>query len=166
MARKEDMSNETAKGDLGVFALNETRIGRNGDNKKRSDIQLIQFFLRQFYKNHPELVALLPKTKSGDGLVAIDGKYGKQTEKGIWLFQKQRRERGTPIKVDGLVNVAHSSISPISRTLYTICEMNKWFRDHGEGKEHHGKLENHPDIIYYAPDLSNELAAAPVGNEF
>lgn len=166
MARKEDMSNERSPTPLGVFTLNDTRIGRYGDNKKRSDIQLIQFFLRQFYRRHHDLFVQLPQTKSKAAVVVIDGKYGKQTEQGILLFQKQRTERGARIKVDGLVSVAHSSVSPISKTLYTICEMNHWFKDFGDGKEHHGKLENHPDIIAHAPELHAELSIAAVGNEF
>lgn len=161
------MSNDgSTTGDSGVFALNETRIGRYGDNKKRSDIQLVQFFLKQFYQRHPELFALLPQTKSKAATIVIDGKYGKQTEMGITFFQKYVRKNGVPIKVDGLVNVAHSLTGPVSNTVYTIHRLNLYFKHNGEGKEHHGKLENHPDIIYYAPELSNELAAAPVSNEF
>lgn len=166
MARKENMSNtEGVSGDLGVFTLNETSVGKRGNNKKRSDVQLIQFFLRQFYKAHPELFILLPKTKSNSNLIIIDGDCGGQTKAGILHFQKDR-SIDAKIKVDSLVDVAHSLISSISKTTYTIHHLNHWFQLHAEGKEHHGNLENHPDVIAYAPELHAELAVAGVGDEF
>ena len=168
MARKEDMSNSggTDTGELGVFALNETTVGMRGSNNKRSDIQLVQFFLRQFYKSHPELFVLLPKTKSPSTLITIDGDCGGQTKTGILVFQRQRRQVGGTIAVDGIVNVAHSLMSSISKTGYTIHHLNQWFNDFADGKEFNGNLENHPEIIAFAPELQAELAAAKVGNEF
>ncbi len=161
MARKETMDEE-----YGVFTLNETTVGKGGYNRKRSDVQLIQFFLRRFYTHHPELFVLLPKTKTGANFIIIDGSYGGQTEKGILLFQKNRKSDEPLIATDGLVNVAHSVMSSISNTHYTIHFLNGWFMRHAEGREHHGSLENHWDLLAYAPELHYELATASLGNEF
>lgn len=164
MARKENFDNNV--GDIGVVTLNETSVGKGGYNYKRSDVQLVQFFLRQFYKNHPELFVLLPKTKSKSNFIIIDGIYGPQTEAGILLYQKSVAEKGTPVKVDGLVDVANSVISSISKTTYTIILLNANFRYFGEGKEHIRNLENHPDIKAYAPELQAELSGAKVEDRF
>ena len=165
MARKEDMTRGSDPL-FGVFTLNEISVGVGGNNYRRSDIQLIQFFLRQFYKLHSELFVLLPKTKSNSNFILIDGDCGGQTKNGVLIFQKARKQLGLSIAVDGLVDVAHSNYASISKTAYTIHRLNLWFMQFAEGKEHHGKLENHPDIITYAPELRTELAAAVVGNEF
>jgi hypothetical protein len=166
MARKEDMNNISDTGEYGVFALNETSVGMRGSNNKRSDIQLVQFFLRQFYKSHPELFVMLPKTKSPSTLITIDGDCGGQTKTGILVFQRERRQFGAMIAVDGLVNVALSFVSSISRTGYTIHHLNRWFNVFADGNDYNGNLENHPEIIAFAPELQAELAAAKVGNEF
>ena len=167
MARKEDMSNDGSKlNDSGVFTLNDTSVGRYGENKKKTDIQLVQFFLRQFYKRHREIFVHLPQTRSGDGMIAIDGKYGRQTELGILHFQKYIQKHGIGIKADALVSAAHSLRGPQTDNIYTIHRLNTFFRTHGEYKEHHGKLEGHPDIIALAPELRAELLAATVRNDF
>lgn len=167
MARKEDMSNDGSdNGDSGVFALNDTRIGRYGDNKKRSDIQLVQFFLKQFYRLHPAYFRMLPQTRSKAAVIVIDGKYGKQTEEGIIYFQLFMQKKGIPIKPDGLVSVPHSLRGPNSNTVYTIHRLNHYFKLNGEHKEYHGRLEDHPDIVAFAPELRAELASAAVRNDF
>lgn len=161
MARKEFMDEEN-----GVFTLNETTVGKGGNNRKRSDVQLVQFFLQQFYFAHPELFVLLPKTRTGSFAIKIDGICGKQTEMGIRLFQEFQRSQ-TPTAVDGLVNVAHSLTSSITGTFYTIHLLNHWFTKFGGGgKELNGNLENHPDIRIFAPELHTELVASQVGDEF
>ena len=164
MARKENM--DDFEQGLGVFTINETSVGIGGNNRKRSDVQLIQFFLMHFYFEHPELFALLPRTSTGSGFVKIDGICGKQTQMCIWHYQNYVARDGFPTKVDGLVSVARAVGSPITGEIFTIHNINNWFRLHGSGKEFHGKLENHPNIIQFAPELRSELAAAQVGDKF
>jgi hypothetical protein len=160
MARKELMNSPN-----GVFALNETPIGRGESNQKRSDVQLIQFFLHEFFKKNPELFALLPKTKSGGSVIKIDGKYGKQTEGGILLFQKHTKKLGSKIKDDGVVNVA-TGVRSVNGNQFTIIFLNLFFKTLGDGKEHHGKLENHPTVFAFAPELAGELFVSLVKDEF
>jgi len=161
MARKELMEQPN-----GVFTLNETSVGKGGNNRKRSDIQLIQFFLKQFYDQNPALFALLPPTKKRHSVVVIDGVYGSQTEAAILLFQKDVKARGSSVKVDGLVDVATGLRSVNSKTQFTIMFLNFFFMTRGEGKEHHGKLENHPEVFAFAPELAGELFVSLVSDQF
>jgi hypothetical protein len=155
-----------ANPELGVFTLNETSVGRGGNNRKRSDVQLIQFFLMEFYFEHMEFFdGRVPRTKNGTPGIKIDGICGRQTELGIFHFQKAFADAGFPITVDGQVNVARTITSQINSNMYTIMHINNWFRLEGNGKQFHGNLENHPDLIQFAPELQAELAAAQVGDE-
>lgn len=164
MARKENMTDLNP--DMGVFTLNETSVGRNANNKKRSDVQLVQFFLHQFYSNHPEMFdGRVPRTKNGVPAIKIDGICGKQTELGILQFQKYYAEDAIPITVDGQVNIARSISSQINGNVYTILYLNDWFKHNGSGKEFHGNLENHPVIKQFAPELQAELAARGATDE-
>lgn len=160
MAHKELMDSPN-----GVFTLNDTPIGKGQTNRKRSDVQLVQFFLHQFYLKNPALFAQLPPTKNKVGVIKIDGVYGRQTEAGILVFQKDVQKRGSTIKADGVVNVANNVRSP-SGNQFTIMFLNLFFMSRGEGKEHHGKLENHPLIFSFAPELAGELFTSVVRNEF
>lgn len=146
----------------GASAVNEISVGMNGHNKRRSDVQLIQFFLRQFYIKHPQLFKALPPIKNPDGFVKIDGDAGGQTKTGVKVFQNYERSKGFLIATDGLVDVPRGAVSSISGTVYTILALNAWFNFFGEGKEHSGHLENHPDIISFAPELRTELMASNV----
>lgn len=160
MARKELMNPPN-----GVFTLNETAIGRGQTNRKRSDVQLIQFFLHQFFLKNPSLFAQLPPTRNKVGVIKIDGEYGKQTEAGILVFQQDVQKRGSRIKVDGVVNIATNTRST-SGNQFTIIFMNFFFMTLGDGKEHHGKLENHPLVFSFAPELAGELFTALVRDDF
>lgn len=153
MARKQYVSDDQGEA---IFTFNETSVGMNGNNRKRTDVQLIQFFLRQFYKAHPELFVLLPKTSKGGSMILIDGFYGGQTGKGIWYFQKHHKNKGFSIQVDGLVNVGKEAESSISQTVYTINYLNSWFMKWSDPT---GNVEKHPDCIAYAPELQAELCA-------
>ena len=165
MARKENMAD--VQEDLGVFSINETSVGIGGNNRKRTDVQLIQFFLMQFYFEHEEMFdGRVPKTKQGSPIIKIDGICGRQTEMGIWHHQQYITRSGFPIRVDGLVSVARAVVSPFGGEVYTIHSLNNWFRLNANGKEFHGKLEDHPNIIQFAPELRSELAAAQVGDKF
>jgi hypothetical protein len=164
MARKENMTDLNLE--LGVFTLNETSVGRAGNNRKRSDVQLVQFFLQQFYFEHREMFdGRVPRTKNGVPEIKIDGICGRQTELGILNFQKYHSGDGVPIIVDGLVNISRTFSSEITGMPYTIGFLNNWFRRFGNGNQFHGNLENHPVIIQFAPELQAELAAAQVGDE-
>lgn len=160
MARKEYWSEEE-----GVFTLNEISVGKNGNNYRRADVQLVQFFLRDWYKRNPGQHHHLPQSSRGK-LIKIDGICGNTTNSAIYGLQKFIRSDGGNIVADGLVDVAHSTLSTITSSVYTIHYLNRIFRKYGDGNEHHGNLENHPDIIAYAPELQSELKAAAVGDEF
>lgn len=160
MARKERVDSGA------VIILNETVVGVGGTSR-RSDIQLVQFFLRQFFLKQPELFRKLPKSrKNASALVTIDGKFGPQTAAGIVEFQKAVRARGNPIHVDGIVNVAHSVNSSITNTQYTILFLNLFFSKFIATPEAVLDVENHPDVMAFAPELRSELSRAGIGDEF
>lgn len=140
------------------ITINDISIGLGGNNYRRADVQLVQFFLKQFYDKHPEIFSKLPRSSAGR--FVIDGICGGQTTSGIRQFQKSQRDNGALIAVDGLVDVCSSDspVSSISRTVYTILHLNGWFQKFGEGREHCANLEKHPDILEYAPELQAELA--------
>lgn len=146
------------------FTLNETRIGASGDNKKRSDIQLVQFFLKKFYRRHPELFRLLPRASKSPGQFAIDGIVGDQTITGIRIFQQHESRGGNGLVQDGLVSVAQSFESPISHKRFTIILLNLWFEQHSGEAQFLTNLEQHPDIIRFAPELQAELSAQGANN--
>jgi hypothetical protein len=142
------------------ITINDISVGLGGNNYRRADVQLVQFFLKQFYDKHPEIFYKLPRSSANRFM--IDGICGGQTTSGIRYFQDYQRNGGggQPLAVDGLVDVCNkdSPISTISRTLYTILSLNDWFQKYGDGREHNANLERHPDIIRYAPELRMELA--------
>ena len=139
---------------LWYFTLNAISVGKNGNNTRRSDVQLVQFFLKKFYEQQPYL-----RQVSGLSGIKIDGIAGEKTAKGIWWFQHANSGIGNSIKVDGLVSVMlGNGISSISSTVYTILHLNRYFQMQGDGKEHHRNLEKHPDIIENAPELVAELS--------
>lgn len=145
----------------GPPVINETSVGAGGNNKRRSDVQLVQFFLRQFYKKHPELFKKLPKTKNPDGFVKIDGSVGPQTQSAITNFQIFQRNKGAIVATDGLVNVPKGAVSSISGTIYTIVALNSLY-NFNEAENNGGfvtKIEDHPDLVTFAPELRSELIA-------
>ncbi len=151
MARKELMD-----GSDGVFTLNETPIGKNGDNRKKSDVQLVQFFLHQFFLKNPELFRKLPPTKRRQSVIVIDGEFGRQTAAGIAIFQEELRRLAVPVKKDGLISVM-TGIRSTNGNPFTIFFLNSFFKSRGDGSEHHGNLQNHPLIFSSAPELAAEL---------
>jgi hypothetical protein len=161
MARKELMTdvNDGSLGAYGVFTLNETSVGQNGFNQRRSDIQLVQFFLQSFFFSHVEMFdAQVPRTRNGAPLIKIDGLCGAQTIAGIKAFQKHFE-----VRVDGLISVANRFVN-LNQQHYTIVLLNNHFRLHGNGKQFHGRLENHPVVVTFAPELQAELASKGVEN--
>jgi hypothetical protein len=144
------------------FTVNETKIGVGGDNQKRSDIQLVQFFLKKFYGRHAELFRLLPPASKSPGQFALDGLVGAQTETGIRLFQDHQSRAGSGLVKDGLVSVAPSFVSQTSHKRFTIFLLNLWFEQHSGEAQFLTNLELHPDIIRFAPELQAELSTNPV----
>lgn len=140
------------------LTLNDISVGLKGNNYRRADVQLVQFFLKQYYDKHPDRFRKLPRSSANRFM--IDGICGGQTTSGIWHFQQFQRNGGVSIAVDGLVDVCNndSPYSTISQTRYTILHLNRWFLKFGDGREHNANLERHPDIIRYAPELQAELA--------
>jgi hypothetical protein len=141
-----------------LFTVTDTPIGagKNVTNKRRADVELVQFFLAQFFAKNPKLFRQLPPTKSGRFL--IDGNCGAQTKAGIWVFQTDASRRGNGIYPDGVVDVPSTFLTPSGRSSYTILALNDWFIDNGTGAEHFSKLENHPDLAR-ATALRTELSA-------
>jgi peptidoglycan hydrolase-like protein with peptidoglycan-binding domain len=145
----------------GPPVINETSVGAGGNNKRRSDVQLVQFFLRQFYKSHRSLFEKLPPTKNPDGFVKIDGSFGPQTQGAISTFQNHEKSLGLPIATDGLVDVPKGMISSISGTVYTIVVLNSLY-NFLEARSTGGfvtNIQDHPDIVAFAPELRSELNA-------
>jgi hypothetical protein len=158
MARKE-------LADDGFLTLNETAVGKNGNNRRKSDIQLVQFFLHQFFLKNPELFRKLPPTKRKQSVIIIDGQFGKQTEAGIKVFQEELVRLGVPVKTDGLVSVMTGRRSSRGNP-FTINFLNSFFKTFGEGNEFSNNLENHPLIFSSAPELAAELFISQARDDF
>ena len=153
MAQKRPMF--TGDGKTMHLTVNTITVGKNGNNTRRADVQLVQFFLKKFYEHSAPA-----RQMSGIKEIKIDGIAGNKTIAGIYWFQKYRSMNGSYLKVDSLVSIMTNFTggSAITGTAYTIADLNIYFRNYGEGKEHSEHLENHPDIIQYAPELKSELA--------
>jgi hypothetical protein len=129
-----------------LYYTPETPVGtrKNITNKKKADVQLVQFFLSQFYTGNPDLYRKLPPTKSGKFL--IDGDCGPQTKQGIWVFQTWAQKNRYPIYPDGAIDPATQYASPTGRYSYSIIILNDWWVENGTGREYLLTLENHPDL--------------------
>jgi hypothetical protein len=147
-------------GDLPVtYYLNDTSVGAGGNNRDRADVQLVQFFLRQFYLSHPDLFVGLPQTKIPGVSVDIDGKVGGQTIEGIRAFQNYKKNIGNPMFVDGRVSIALGRMIQGTGNIYTIYSLNDdFFFLKDTYNQWMGKLHIHPDIVAKAPELQAELA--------
>jgi hypothetical protein len=142
-----------------LYYVTDTRIGtgKNVTNTRKADVQLVQFFLSQFYAGNPDLYRQLPPTKSGKFL--IDGDCGAQTKAGIWVFQTWAQKNRYPIYPDGVIDPATQYASPSGRYSYAIIVLNDWWMENGTGREHITKLENHPDLRG-ATELRADLGTA------
>jgi hypothetical protein len=144
------------------FYLNENDVGRGArGNPKRTDVQLVQFFLAEFYRVHPGLFTRLGKTKTPGSTVDIDGVFGRQTIDGIWVFQDFQKQGRIPILVDGRVTApaGRNVVVPgLRTTMYTIYRLNDWFFRHGDNMKFNEELYMHPVILARAPALASELA--------
>lgn len=141
-----------------LVTVNDTQIGdrRGLSNSRRADVQLIQFFLSQFFAANPKLFKQLPPTKSGRFL--IDGDCGPQTKNGIWVFQTYEHRRGTAIHPDGVVDPATPSTTENDPRSATILALNQWYFQNGGAKFFYARIQEHPDVRKFAPELRAELA--------
>jgi len=87
-----------------LYAMNDTPVGEGQENRRLTDVKLIQFFLFHFYKDNPNLFRLLPLTKRRNNYIVIDGICGQQTKAGISTFQFEMAGFGLSVRVDGVVH--------------------------------------------------------------
>lgn len=130
----------------------ETAVGAGQSNQKRSDVELVQFFLYQFFLD-PIHRSLTPKTAAGTTNFKIDGIAGNQTIQGIRIFQDRMKKFGQGSIVDGIVNI------PLGESQHrnTMWSLNAWCYSWGKDKERFGEIENLPEVIAYAPHLRTDL---------
>ena len=130
-------------------------VGRAGDspNTDLASNQLVQFFLRTFFKKNPELMPTIP----GKGRVfLLDGKPGTQTVEGITRFQAFATRSGIPLINDSRVSVATGVNVPNSGKRWTIHALNSFFVSI-EGQEKFDNLFLNKEIEAEAKQLHNEL---------
>jgi hypothetical protein len=97
-----------------------------GAPNRRTDVMLVQFFLREIYA-HPDFVAVKPP-----GTMQVDGLFGSTTATWIDAWQKLLKTRGKPVIADGRVDPV-SSDSWDARTgnggkRYSFWHLNSSFR--------------------------------------
>jgi hypothetical protein len=139
-----------------TFWVNDTPVGKRADNRRRADVQLVQFFLHHFYGEHPELFRQLPKIGPSDLALAMDGNVGPQTRAAISLFQKEAN-KVAPAIVDGRVSVPQANAIPGTTTIYTIFHLNLFFFSIGDNMAFNERLQDHPIIKDLLPELHGEL---------
>jgi hypothetical protein len=148
---------ETPSGQTRRMYENRVPVGaRQGDNTTNTDLasnQLVQFFLRVFYRHNQGLLRQLPPTRSGDGFL-LDGDVGAQTIAGIKLFQFHVRNRGIPLIVDSRVSVADGILIPGTEHRWTIHALNSIYISL---EKDHDKLFENAEIRSKAPQLTKEL---------
>jgi hypothetical protein len=114
-----------------IFYNLESNVGYGCPNK-RTDVLLVQFFLREIL-NQADSLAARPPGKD----LSVDGLFGSQTEAWIRAYQSFVKSKGKNIVVDGKVNAAPADYSARIRgnTAYTIAHLNatyrrRWRQDH------------------------------------
>jgi hypothetical protein len=120
-----------------------------GAPNRTTDVELVQFFLREIY-DHPSNVKKKPA-----GTMTVDGVAGPITFAWIRRFQEDVKRAGGSVLVDGRVDHARGrqfDSSSISRTGYTIAHMNMTYRRR-YGTQH-DYLDKHPRI---PPALKAEI---------
>jgi hypothetical protein len=130
-------------------------VGRSGDssNTDKASNQLVQFFLRTFFKKHPDLLPTIP----GKGReFLLDGQPGRQTVEGINRFQAFATRIGIPLINDSRVSVATGVNVPNSGKRWTIHALNSFFISIAGQKEFDNLFLN-KEIEAEAKLLHNEL---------
>lgn len=128
---------------------------RPGDNTNRdlASNQLVQFFLRTFFRRHPEL---FPRGSARSSVFLLDGQVGEQTVTGINRFQVFARRSGIPVLLDSRVSVATGINVPGTGNRWTIHALNSLFLS-SEGQMAFDNLFANPEIQAEAPELAAEL---------
>lgn len=125
-------------------------------NTDRASNQLVQFFLRTFFRARPEL---LPKPPPGRTGFLLDGIVGNQTIEGIARFQTNRKKAGFHIFTDGVVSVATGDFVPETNVFWTIHLLNIFARNELGDKEFDHLFLN-KEIEAEALELFTELVFA------
>jgi hypothetical protein len=128
-----------------------------GAPNQRTDVLLVQFFLRELFKQ-PDL---LPDKPPGD--LAVDGIFGPVTAQWINRYQKQLLRKGFSVQADGRVDPAQGELAfskgSISHKRYTIWHMNQSYRKRHQ--QSHNHLERAPGV---PAELAMALGQAEIGN--
>lgn len=133
-------------------SVGAVRTGENTNADKASN-QLVQFFLRAFFKRNPGLLPTLPK-KSG---FLLDGRVGLQTIEGINRFQIAVRQSGFPLVTpDQRVSVASGNFVPGTQSRWTIHALNSFYA-FKSGETDFNTLFANQAILNEAPELAAEL---------
>jgi hypothetical protein len=111
--------------DVSRYANVTMAVGRGAPNR-RADVQLVQYMLRELFRNPTEQdPPLIPPEER----VYVDGRFGPNTRKGIIKFQLNLFSQQGRIALDARVDRArHRGISSISQTTYTILWMNYLYK--------------------------------------
>lgn len=128
-------------------------IGRaDGTNGDVRDIQLVQFFLRVFFKKHTDIMPRLP----GKAGFLIDGKVGNQTIQGIHRFQAKFGQQGKVLMDDSRVSVAKGVFVPNTKLFWTIDALNA-FAFTSLGATEFNNLFKNKEINAEAKQLADNL---------
>ena len=92
-------------------------VGPNAPNTAE-DVRLVQTMLT-------ELGTYLPIFPRG---LAVDGRFGPETESHILAAQKLFKQMGLPVVADGRVDRARGIFGSISHSIYTIVQLNLLLR--------------------------------------
>jgi hypothetical protein len=138
---------------------NLVAVGAFGkDNSTNTDVasnQLVHFFLRAFFKKHPEL---LPKLPGGQAQFPLSVDVRAQTIEGIARFQAFLLRNGFPLIQDSRVSVPLGKFVPGTHTRWTIHALNSFYISKSGNKDHNTLFLN-KDILSEAPVLAAELLA-------
>lgn len=124
----------------------------DGTNSDVRDVQLVQFFLRVFFRKKPELMPKLP----GRSGFLIDGKVGTQTVEGIHRFQDDFGNHGKLLFDDSRVSVALGKHVPGTTAFWTIDALNA-FAFVTLGAKQFNSLFSNSEINAEAPELTVNL---------
>ena len=121
-------------------------VGPRAPNQ-RADVLLVQFFLRELFRQ-PDL---LPDKPPGD--LAVDGVFGPVTAQWISQYQKQLVRKGFGVQADNRVDPAQGELAfskgSISHKRYTIWHMNQSYRKRLQ--KSHDHLESAPACLLNSP---------------
>lgn len=139
----------------------DTPIGARQNNRRLADVELVQFFLKQFFDD-PIHKADTPPTRKGIKKILIDGIVGSQTIKAITYFQKYQFNR----VIDGIVSVPIINASFVGTRMETMWKLNHWFANNSPLKDSFPNLEKLLVNDNSAPHLLAELVANDLANNF